>query len=138
MICYLDSSVVLRHVFGEPHPLQEWTKIKQGFSSRLLRLECFRTIDRIRLRGGLSAEEVSERFSALHRLLDHLGLLPLTARVMDRAELGMNLPLGTLDGIHLATALLWREKQGADFVFATHDRELGLAARSQGLEVIGI
>ncbi len=57
---------------------------------------------------------------------------------MERAELNMSMPLGTLDSIHLATALLWREKHGLDFIFATHDQELGLAARSQGIEVIGL
>jgi hypothetical protein len=46
--------------------------------------------------------------------------------------------LGTLDSIHLATALSWREGSGADLVMATHDVALGIAARSFGLRVVGI
>ena len=46
--------------------------------------------------------------------------------------------LGTLDGIRLATALLWRERAGADLVMATHDAALGLAARAVGFRVIGL
>jgi hypothetical protein len=45
--------------------------------------------------------------------------------------------LGTLDAIHLATALLWRENTGSDLVMATHDGSLALAARAAGFRVIG-
>jgi len=45
--------------------------------------------------------------------------------------------LGTLDAIHLASALLWRETTAEDLVMATHDRALGLAALAHGLRVVG-
>jgi hypothetical protein len=38
----------------------------------------------------------------------------------------------------MATVLLWRERESADLVLATHDRELALAARAHRLEVIGV
>ena len=44
----------------------------------------------------------------------------------------------TLDAIHLATALLWRERTGVKLVIATHDSGLGLAARASGVRVIGV
>ena len=44
---------------------------------------------------------------------------------------------GTLDAIHLATAMLWRERTGADLVMATHDTALATASRASGLRVIG-
>jgi hypothetical protein len=46
--------------------------------------------------------------------------------------------LGTLDALHLATAVLWREMSRADLVMATHDTALGLAARAHGFPVVGI
>ena len=46
--------------------------------------------------------------------------------------------LGTLDAIHLATALLWKESTGSDLVMATHDTALGLAATAHGLIVVGV
>ena len=48
------------------------------------------------------------------------------------------LELGTLDAIHLATALLWKEMTSADLVMATHDAALGLGAHAHGLAVVGV
>ena len=45
--------------------------------------------------------------------------------------------LGTLDAIHLATALLWKELTREELTMATHDGALALAAQAHGLLVIG-
>jgi len=134
----LDSSVVLRILFGEKNPLKQWKKIRLGFSSRLLRLECLRTIDRIRFRASFTPKETALYLSGLQDILSHLGILPITPRILESAEQAFPTPLGTLDGIHLATALLWRKTHGGEFSFATHDEELALAAQAQGFKVIGI
>jgi hypothetical protein len=47
-------------------------------------------------------------------------------------------PLGTLDAMHLATALIWRDRTGTALIMATHDSALGLNARAFGFEVRGI
>lgn len=86
----------------------------------------------------ISSEELSLRLEGLQKILHHMGLLPVTNRVLQRAEQNFLLPIGSLDSIHLATALLWRETHGDDFAFATHDEELGLAARAHGFSVIGM
>ena len=49
----------------------------------------------------------------------------------------MAMPLGTLDAVHLATALIWRDRMGPLSVVATHDLALGSAARAFGFEVLG-
>jgi hypothetical protein len=49
----------------------------------------------------------------------------------------MPIPLGTLDALHLSTALLWSEMRNENLVMATHDRALAMAARASGLQVIG-
>ena len=46
--------------------------------------------------------------------------------------------LGTLDAIHLATALLWRDQTQTQLVMATHDTALALAATAHGLQVVGV
>ncbi|MDQ3774603.1 MAG: hypothetical protein M3461_09650 [Pseudomonadota bacterium] len=46
--------------------------------------------------------------------------------------------LGTLDAIHLATALLWKEMTGLAIVMATHDGALALGAQAHGLPVVGV
>jgi hypothetical protein len=45
--------------------------------------------------------------------------------------------IGTLGAIHLATALIWRERMGALPEVATHDAALGAAARAFGFDVRG-
>jgi hypothetical protein len=59
-------------------------------------------------------------------------------RQIDRAAQPMPTELGTLDAIHLASALLWKDATGIDPVMATHDGALGLAAQAHGLKVLGI
>jgi hypothetical protein len=46
-------------------------------------------------------------------------------------------PLGTLDALHLATALVWRDRMGKAPVVATHDESLAVASPAFGLEVLG-
>jgi hypothetical protein len=46
--------------------------------------------------------------------------------------------LGTLDAIHLATAILWKDVTHADLIMATHDTALALGARAHGLRVVGV
>ena len=45
--------------------------------------------------------------------------------------------LGTLDAIHLATALLWKDMTKGNLVMATHDGALARGARAHGLRVVG-
>lgn len=138
MIVYLDSSVVLRVVLGQPGRIPEWKRIITGVASSLVEMECLRTIDRLRLAGQLSVEETALRREAIYRVLERLDLVELTSAVLHRASQPMTAPLGTLDALHLATADLWRETRGKELIFATHDRALALGARGSGFRVIGI
>jgi hypothetical protein len=63
--------------------------------------------------------------------------LEITAPVLTRAAQPLPTELGTLDAIHLATALLWREQRAAELVMATHGTALATAARAFGLHVVG-
>lgn len=138
MNCYLDSSVVLRKVLRQSNSLEEWSALKTGFSSRLLQLECLRSIDRLRLLSDLSSEQMVESREYFFELKRKIGLLPITDAVIKRAEEAFLSVLGSLDAIHLTTAIFLRERHGRDFLFATHDKELALAAKAHGFRVIGI
>jgi hypothetical protein len=48
------------------------------------------------------------------------------------------MPLGTPDALHLATALIWRDRMGPLRTLATHDTALGLAAQAFGFDVRGV
>ena len=138
MIAYVDSSVVLRVVLGQAGALVEWPRIVTGIASGLLEVECLRTLDRLRLLDQLDVEDAVVRKEAVFRVLDALELVELTSTVLHRAAQPMSSPVGTLDAIHLATAELWREANQKEIVMATHDRALALAARGNGLRVIGV
>ena len=138
MIAYVDSSVLLRVVLGQPGRLKEWKKITLGVASGLVELECLRTLDRLRLEQGLSDEQLASRREVVYRLAEEMETVEPTSIVLRRAAQPLPTPLGTLDALHLATATLWRELRGQDLVMATHDRALATAARASGLRVLGI
>ena len=137
MILYVDSSVLLRVVLGERGRLREWRRSERWISSELVRLECLRTIDRARLQIGLADEAVAERRASVLEYLRAFDLVRLGRGVLDRAAEPFPTALGTLDALHLASALAAREVV-PELRFATHDRELGLAARSVGFHVLGV
>ena len=64
--------------------------------------------------------------------------MDIDAAVLDRAAQPIPTELGTLDAIHLATALLWKDMSRIDLVMATHDEALGLAAQAHGMPVVGV
>lgn len=137
MIAYLDSSVLLRKVLRQPGALRQWAAIRTGVASALAETECLRSLDRLRLRIGLADRDLARRREAVFRLLESLEVVEVTAPVLARAAQPLPTELGTLDAIHLATALLWREHNGGDIVMATHDVALATAARACGLAVVG-
>ena len=138
MIAYVDASVLLRVAFGQPNALPDWRAIEQGVSSALIVTESLRTLDRLRLRARLVDTDMASRRATLLALTASLDLVDIDAAVLDRAAQPMPTELGTLDAIHLATALLWKETTRTDLVMATHDEALALGARAHGLRVIGI
>lgn len=138
MIAYVDSSVLLRVVLGQRNALKEWQAIDRGIASALVEVECLRTLDRLRLAEGLEDAEIALRREAIFRLVEAIEVVEPTRPVLTRAAQPLPTALGTLDAIHLATALLWRERAGADLTMATHDVALGTAARANGLRVVGL
>ena len=138
MIAYLDSSVILRLVLGQPDALPEWRRVSRAVASALVEVECLRTLDRLRLEEDLAEADLASRREAVFRLLESAEIVDLTRPVLDRAALPLPTTLGTLDAIHLATALLWRDASAAELVRATHDTSLALAARACGLRTVGI
>lgn len=138
MIAYIDSSVILRLVLGQTNALAEWKQIDRGVSSALTRVEVSRTLDRLRLRTAIGDTEISRRRALILQRLDLLEVVDIDAIVLDRAAQPMPTEIGTLGSIHLATALLWRERSNAELVMATHHRRLGIAAQAHGFKVVGV
>jgi hypothetical protein len=132
---YVDSSTLLRVVLMEPGEPSSWSRISMPVSSELIRVECLRTVDRARLRLSLPDDEVARRRSELLEAIESFVLIEVDDRVMARAAEPFPTLLRTLEAIHLASALLARERI-PDLRFATHDLELGLAARAVGFDLV--
>jgi predicted nucleic acid-binding protein len=137
LIAYIDSSVLLRVILGQADQLSEWKEVSRAVMSTLVEVECLRTLDRLRLKEGIAPEVMAARREAVYQVLEEATLVEITRPVLSRASQPLPAPLGTLDAIHLATALIWAESRDAVMVMATHDASLGLAARASGLRVIG-
>lgn len=138
MIAYVDASVLLRVALRQPDALPEWRNIQRGISSALVTTESLRTLDRLRLRANLTDAEVAQRRGTILQLIASLELVEIDAVVLDRAAQPTPTDLGTLDAIHLATALLWKEMARVDLVMATHDGALSMGAQAHGLPVVGV
>jgi len=137
VIVYLDSSVLLRVVLGQAGSLREWRSIDRAVASELVEVESLRTLDRLRLAERLPDEQIAIRREAVYRLLESVEMVEPNRSVLQRASQPLPTSLGTLDAVHLATALLRREKTGTDLAMATHDDALATAARASGLRVLG-
>ncbi len=138
MTAYIDTSALLRLVLREAGALDGLRSYDSLVSSELIAVESCRTIDRLRLRGSLTTEEAASRLRVVTEWLEAIDLVLLRPPVLSRAGEPLPTPLGTLDALHLATALTWRERLGSPLIVATHDAALGLAARAFGFEVLGL
>jgi predicted nucleic acid-binding protein len=134
---YLDASVILRVVLGQRGALREWRRITRGVASALVEVECLRTLDRLRLSRRIGDAELSVRREAVLRVLARLEVVEIGRAVLQRAAQPLPTTLGTLDAIHLATAVHWREVTQTELAVATHDEALAVAARAHALRVLG-
>lgn len=138
MTAYVDSSALLRLVLREPGALETLLDCEAWVSSELIAVEAARTVDRLRLSGTFTTDQASETQHIVTGWLDTMDLVLLRAPVLIRASQPLPSHLGTLDALHLASALVWQDRMNETLVFATHDGALGLAARAYGFEVVGL
>lgn len=123
-LVYLDTSVALRTVLDVPERgrLQSWmqTPATTFLSSRLLRTEVVRVLRRD-----------DRPLSDAAPLLDRVGMLDITRETHNVAE-SIERHIGTLNALHLATALLIGEVVSV----ATHDTTMKDVAEHLGLRAI--
>lgn len=138
MKVYLDTSVILSHLLKQANHLASWGNWTACYTSVLTRVEFLRTLDRLRLNGAITDRErvaLQESFQTLWEATHRVQLSPL---LLDRAAATMPTVLGTLDALHLVSALQVVEARDVSLVFLTHDAQLGVGAQAMGLQVEGI
>ena len=137
MTVYVDTSVILSRFLGQPNMLAQWGGWETVYTSVVTRVEYLRTIDRLRLDGSIGdAERVAlhERFESLwlsvHQVL-------LGGSILTRAAQSFPTVLGTLDALHLSSALAVIDDSAKDLTLLTHDRQLARASSALGIAVVG-
>ncbi len=133
---YLDASALLRVLFGEPG---ERVSLRRGViavSSKILEVECFRALDRVRLEGHLNDREIARKTKELLTLLAKLHLIAVSDEVITLARSNFPVNVRTLDAVHVASAEIVMGAVGP-LEFWTHDARQATAALARGLEVRG-
>jgi predicted nucleic acid-binding protein len=134
MRLYVDSSVVLRGLLNEDDALRGMGPADQVGSSDLLDIECRRVLQRERLEAHLDDREYAETLRHLDHVLERLFIIELGPAIKRRAAGSFPTIIGTLDAIHLASALAWHEAEpDSPVVLSSYDRQLTLCARAMGI-----
>jgi predicted nucleic acid-binding protein len=133
----MDTSVILSRFLGQPNMLAQWGGWETVYTSVVTRVEYLRTIDRLRLDGSIGdAERVAlhERFESLWLSVHHV---ILGGSILTRAAQSFPTVLGTLDALHLSSALAVIDDSAKDLTLLTHDRQLARASSALGIAVVG-
>ena len=123
---FLDTSALGRVLLDEPDTStikEALATFDQVTASRLLRVE----LRRVGLRRGL--------LDRANSLLMNISLIPMDDEVLDVAETLTPPIVGTLDAIHLATAVRLADEGKLDALM-TYDKRLADGAREHGLTVL--
>ena len=137
MRVYVDTSVTLRVLFREPDPLPEWGQWTEACASRIWHTEALRTLDRLRLTAAIDDNLVVQHRCDIELIHSVFHIIPVSDRILSRAAESFPTVVGTLDAIHLATAIQIRDTVGLD-AFLTHDTQLATAAAASGFTVRGV
>jgi hypothetical protein len=133
MIVYLDSSFVIRRLLGVGKPAAFWGKWEKAYASTLMRTECFRIANKLRLDGKIDDAARARLGSWIETVCNAVTLVPVTDSVMNRAAEAYPVAVGTLQAIHLATLQELDAVYGIKCVLASDDEGLMQAANSLGI-----
>ncbi len=138
MNVYLDTSIVLRRLLKQKNSLRSWGSWKNVYSSQLLQIEALRTFDRIRLQNLITDKELAVVIKQFNEVSSCVHEIPISSQVVNRACQSFPTIIGTLDALHLASAIILKNELDIPLVFLTHDKQLGIAAGTLGFDVEGI
>ena len=84
MIVYLDSSFVIRRLLGVGNPAAFWGKWEKAYASTLMRTECRRIANNLRLGGKLGDAGRSRLGAWIETVCNAVTQVPVTEAVMRR------------------------------------------------------
>ncbi len=135
---YIDSSALLRFLLQHSNFINLVEYNDDFVSSELLKLECQRALIRYRLNQEVGDEGLLQLSEQLNDLLSRISLLKINSEILESASQNWGVNLGSLDSIHLASALYIKKEKKLAIQIFTHDKAFYTAARLANLEVIGV
>lgn len=139
MIVYAESSAVLAWLLGEPAGALvqlELARAELVVTSELTAVECRRCLVRGVKAGRLGEGVAADRAARLTTVASEWNLVRMESSVLDRAGAPFPVePVGTLDAIHLGSALAARSGLGPIAVL-TLDHPVRRAAVALGFAVL--
>ena len=137
MKVYLDSTFVIRRLLGVGKCAEFWGKWEKAYASTLLRTECFRTANLLRLEGKIDDAGRARLGSWIETVCSAIVQIPVTDAVMRRAADTYPVAIGTLQAIHLATMQELDAVHGIKCALASDDAGLVQAAKALGYAEAG-
>lgn len=136
---YLDSSALVKCYAVEAGTLETIDRIDEAelvATSAITRIEVTSALARAVREGILPVRAGREAYDAFGREWPSLVQVPVTERVLARAqELLWGRGLRAYDALQLASALVWEERMAQPVTLATFDARLGGAALQAGMHV---
>ena len=132
MTVYLDSTFVIRQLLGVGKPVDFWGKWEKAYASTLMRTECFRAANLLRLEGKIDDAGRARIGSWIETVCSTIVQVPVTESIMHRAADAFPVAVGTLQAIHLATLEELEAAHGVKCELASADEGLVLAAKALG------
>ena len=134
MNVYLDSSFVIRRLLGVGKPAEFWGKWEKAYASTLMRTECCRAANHLRLSGKLDDAGRARLGSWIETVCATVTQVPVTDAILKRAGEAYPVEVGTLQAIHLATLQELEAVHGVKCVLASDDEGLVQAAKALGFD----
>ena len=134
MKVYLDSSFVIRRLLGVGGSAAFWGAWEAAYASTLMRTECFRAANLLRLEGKLDDAGRARLGGWIETVCSAVVQIPVTDAVMRRAANAFPVAVGTLQAIHLATMQELDAVHGVKCMLASDDPGLVQAAKALGYE----
>jgi len=135
MVYYLDSSAVLRWLLKAPGYFADYSKWSKSVSSALLRVECNRTLGRLRLENRINDAEVSALKMQLQNILESIFVVGIQDSIIERASESFPTVIKSLDAIHLATLIIIQNESDRKLTLVTHDDNMIIAGTSLGISI---
>jgi len=90
---------------------------------------------RYRLNSEIDDQGLVHLYEDLSELFSYIDLLALNSNILTDASQNWGVTLGSLDSIHLATAIFYKKQKMEPLTLVTHDKSLSIACRLTGLIV---